>query len=329
MTASIRSVRLIEMDWEDQSFALAWASEDARRNLFASLDRAGVLSPPVLWAKEPSRFVIVDGFKRLEWLKARRTGEVECLTHPEKTSRRELLLARIETRLCESSFNAAEKAIILYKLSEVVPEEVISRAYLPALSISGKPHAIDRWRRLAVSGTSLLAALASGTIYERAALDLADWGEPCAEAAALTLLLELRCSASIQVEILDRIYEIAARDGCCRAEVLERSEIAGVLDAPDLHHRQKTQVIRDLLDGWRFPRLKAREAEFRFNLQKVPLPKNATLSPPPGFEGNRWQLEIGFSGPDELREVLQNMESVSSSTSFHSLIARTPDGKGR
>lgn len=329
MTAPIRPVRLTDIDWEDRFFALDGASDDACRKVQASLDRLGMISPPVVWAGGASRFVIVDGFKRFEWLKAQRVEEAECRVHPEEVSRPELLLSRIETRLCGPPVNGAEKAYIVRRLSEVVPDAVIVRTYLPVLSISGKPHALDRWRRLAYSGHSLLGALASGAIHERAALDLADWGEPQAESVVLSLLLELRCSASIQVEILERLHEIAVRDGCSRKEVLGRPAIASVMNHPDLHHRQKTQAIRNLLEGWRFPRLKAAELEIRRELEEIPLPRSVSLSPPPGFEGNRWRLEIGFSEPEELRKVLQEMESVASSSRFHSLIKRKPGGKAR
>ena len=329
MAAHVRPVRLIEIDWEDSYFSLYGTSEEARRNLYASMDRFGVLSPPVLWAKGPSRFSIVDGFKRFEWLRAHHVGEVVCRIHPEETPRRDLLLAGIETRLCGPPLNGAEKACIVGRLSDVVPDEVILGTYFPALKIPGKPRSLDLWRRLASSSQPLLAALASGAIHERAALELADWGEPGAEAAALSLLADLRCSASIQVEILDRLCEIAVRDGCGRREVLGRPDIVAVMNDPELHHRQKTQAVRDLLEGWRFPRLKARELEVQRKLEAIPMPGNVSLSPPPGFEGNRWCLEIAFSDPGELGKILQRMQDIASSSQFHALMRRTPDVKTR
>lgn len=319
MKASLRPVRFMEVDWEDTTFAVPGASEALCRSLEASFERSGVLSPPILWAGRNDLLVIVDGFKRLAWLKRQTFPEIECFVCPSDIRRKELIVAKVETKLFGPPMNGAEKAGIVSMLSGAVPEDVLLRTYLPALDIPGRRDACARWLRLAAAGEEVLGALAADVIDERAALELAGWCEGARE-AMLSLLAKLRCSASIQMEILERVEEIAVRDDCTPEQLLGHSGIQAILLDSRMHHRQKTQALRDLLDQMRFPRLKAREARVQHAIEEIPMPRAARLAPPPAFEGDRWRLYVEFSNAGELCSTLQEMESLAASNRLDALI---------
>lgn len=328
MKASLRHVRFMEVDWEDTTFAVPGASEALCRSLEASFERSGVLSPPILWAGRNNRFVIVDGFKRLAWLKRQTFSEIECFICPSDIRREELIVAKVESKLFGPPMNGAEKAGIVSMLSGAVPEDVLLRTYLPALGIPGRRDACAGWLRLAAAGEEILGALAADAIHERASLELSDWREG-ARGAMLSLLVNLKCSASIQMEILERVTEIAIRDDCTPEQLLERPAIQAILLDSRMHHRQKTQALRDLLDEMRFPRLKAREAQVRRAMEEIPLPRAARLAPPPAFEGDRWRLYVEFSNSGELYSTMQEMESLAASNRLDALISGfTAAGEG-
>jgi len=109
------------------------------------------------------------------------------------------------------------------------------------------------------------------------------------------------------------VKEIALREGEERSAVLDHSEIVELLGDPERNHRQKTQALRDLLTRWRFPRLKAREERFSEELSGLALPSSIRLTPPPAFEGERWQLQLSFSSPSELDSLLKKAKSLASS----------------
>jgi ParB family chromosome partitioning protein len=67
----------------------------------------------------------------------------------------------------------------------------------------------------------MLEILAMGAIAERTALLVAGWDERSRN-AVLPVLESLRCSASIQVEIVERITEIALRGGKDRSDIIEK-----------------------------------------------------------------------------------------------------------
>jgi len=53
----------------------------------------------------------------------------------------------------------------------------------------------------------------------------------------------LRCSASIQMEVLDRIVEIAAREKRDKIDVLRDPALRSFLSTSHQNHRQKPRII--------------------------------------------------------------------------------------
>jgi ParB family transcriptional regulator, chromosome partitioning protein len=294
-------VRFDDLDWGDQSFAIhSYIPLDHLRD---SINRCGVLFPPWLLQTGQHRFAIVDGWKRLTAFRELSANACECLVFPETSDPARLLLWRIEAKLFGAVLNPAEKAQIITKLARIWPEEQILAEYFPRLQIPARPDAIGKWSRLAAQDKGFLEAVAAGRICERAALDLVDW-EAEARGLAATLLNRLRCSASIQLEIIEQISELAMGQDQERLDILAGRNVQEILEDPQLNHRQMTQALRDLLRRLRFPRLWARQERFQEDLGRCHLPPRIRLQHPPAFEGAEWQLQVLFSNPEELGELL-------------------------
>ena len=135
MESRLLRVRLDDLDWEDRSFALhSFTRADHLRD---SIKRRGVLFPPWL-LQTAARYVIVDGLKRLTALRELSADGCDCLVFPETSDPVRLLLRRVEARLFGAPLNPAEKAQIIAKLAQVLPEEQILAEYFP---LSANPRA--------------------------------------------------------------------------------------------------------------------------------------------------------------------------------------------
>jgi ParB family chromosome partitioning protein len=331
MNPRLLPVPLDQIDWQDRTFAVrGFSRTDA---LLASLQSRGLLSPPWLWEAREGRWIIVDGFKRLNWLRAHVPDPVDCLAYAADTGRTLLWLRRLEAKMFGTPLNLAEKAQIVAQLAEILPHEQILGEYFPLLNLAPRPRAIEQWCALAHSEDLLLAALAADQVGERAALELLDWERP-ARQDLVALLCELRCSASIQLEIIERISEVAVGQGRTRADVLGAPKLQAILQDPNRNHRQKTQALRELLQQWRFPRLAARQQRFAADLAKAQLPGAIHLQPPPAFEGNLWQVQIQFSSSAELQNRAAFVGKFAASPELVRLISprkaniRGPEGPG-
>lgn len=294
-----RLIFLDEIAWHDRSFEIPSHRGDTR--LHDSLNRFGILDP--LWVlKGGAKYAIVDGFKRLHWAKEKGVQAANAVIWPETLPRPEMWERRIEKKTFENSPNPAEKARIAEVLLEFYPDGKAPRHLLSALNIPQRKEILDRWVQLCAGGPALLELLGSGEVSDRAALEVARW-MPESRAAILGLLRDLRCSASIQVEIIERINEISIREDKSHPEVLNDHFIQEIVSSAKLNHRQKTQALRELLARRRNPRLARRQSRFQQEIKELCLPPSLRIVPPPAFEGNAWKLEVIFSTDGELRDA--------------------------
>jgi ParB family transcriptional regulator, chromosome partitioning protein len=317
MPASLTSVGLNEVDLEDDRFAIQSFLPHTR--LMNSLDRRGILSPVWLWERTERKGIVVDGFKRLEWAKEKGLERIPCSVFPKQVSAEEMMLNRVEGKLFGPPLNVAEKAQIVSNGVQTLPRQHLMEYLLPALGIAPRLEVMKKWCLLADAGAPFLESLVAHGIHDRAALELAGWEEERTE--GLALLTSLRCTASIQMEIVERVKEIALREHREKSAVLRREELKDLLTEPDMNHRQKTEAVRTLLSRWRFPRLRAREERFAGEWAAASLPRAIRMMPPAAFEGERWQLQVAFSSPEELRELLQEVIDFADSSRLGSIIS--------
>ncbi len=324
---SMVRVPLQEIDWDDRTFEIRrLAPADG---LDESLNCCGLLSPPWLLRRQSGPHTIVDGFKRLHWLRESGAEAAACFVFPVDSTFESLWLRRLTLKAFGPPLNVAEKAQMAERILDFVPDERDRRRLLTPLGIPSRTEVLAKWRELSVGDANLLCAAARGEIGERAALQLASWlDEPAARRELVELLTRLRCSASIQLEIIERVFEIAQAGDRSRLEVLRMPEIASLSTHPKWSPREKTQALRDLLTRLRYPRLRAREEAFQKHLAALSLPKTMRISPPPSFEGDAYRLQIDFSAPEELRGCDEAVRSLASDPRLQTLLRPTRPEKG-
>lgn len=322
--AAIEPIGMERVDWEDRRFALE--SYLPATELADSLARFGLLTPPWVWKTGCERVAVVDGFKRMTCLRGWGRSPVACVVFPAEATVEELWTRRLEARTFGPTPNAAEKAQIISLLMSGLLNWELVEHFLAAFSLPRRAEVLDRWERLLHVGPTLLEAAARGTIQERAVLELAAWPENAeARQMIISILEQLRCSASIQVEIIDRFRDISMTRSQNIDELLRSDEVDCILHHPRWNHREKTLALREWLDRLRFPRLKARESSFARQIGLTPPPAEVSMVPPPSFEGARWKMEIHFTDGRQLRDTLDRVRAWSHSEGFTALLAPESD----
>jgi ParB family chromosome partitioning protein len=297
----LRFVALSEIDLDDGGFEIPSFCDCPR--LPDSLGRFGILDP--VWLCEtPARYRVADGFKRLRWALENSSQRVPCLVFKSGWDVRDIWMRRIEKKIFEGEINPAQKARIIGVLAELFGPGKIPGTLLSNLRVAGRGETIDKWVKLSCKGPQMLHALGCGELCERAAIEISDWEQTDSE-SVLSLLRELRCSDSIQVEIIERIKEIALREEKSRAEVLAMDTFGEVMSSAELNHREKTRVIRNFLTELRYPRLSSRRRRFEQDVEALGLPRGARLVAPESFEGGGWQMHLSFTRGEELRKIFR------------------------
>jgi len=305
----LRFVTLTEIDLDDGCFEIRRFTASPR--LQESLGRFGILDPPWL-RKRSGGYMVVDGFQRLRWAKENGERGAVCGIFPEDCQACEIWMRRIEKKIFEREIDLAEKAQIMCTLVELFPPEEIPRFFLTGLNVANRPDVLRKWALLSAGGSNILEILASGAVAERAALEVAGWDKRSRD-SVLPVLQALRCSASIQVEIVENINEIAVREGKAGADIVESPRAREILGSKELNRRQKTQALRELLGELRRPRLSARQKRFQRDIEAFGLPPEVRVIPPVFFEGSHWKMELSFTGLEELRKILDYAGSLAKS----------------
>ncbi|HYA41354.1 MAG TPA: hypothetical protein VEF34_08630 [Syntrophobacteraceae bacterium] len=315
-----RFVNFTEIDLDDGAFEIRRFTGSPR--LEESLDRFGILDPP--WLRQNGRqHIVVDGFKRLRRAKENGAQGAVCRVFPEDCDGRELWMRRIEKKIFERELNPAEKAQIVSTLLGLFQPGGIPPFLLSGINVSNRPEVLLSWASLSTGGPGVLEILASGDIAERAALEVAGWDKRSMD-SVLSVLRTLRCSASIQVEIVERINEISFREGKSGADIIEHPRAREVLASKGLNRRQKTQAIRDLLFELRHPRFSSRRKQLERRIVALGLPHGLKIVPPPAFEGNDWRMEISFTGIEDLRKIIDSTRSIVESDRLDALFEPGP-----
>lgn len=308
----LTTISLSQVDWGEETFAIPGYVSD--EGLERSLEMVGLLMPPTLWEKTSERFVIIDGFKRLFRLKDR-CDRLQAVIYPSGYGESRLLRFRLETKIFSRPLNLAEKVHILAKYASLASSEELQRRICPALGLSGAPDTLSLWCAIAAWPARHLSFLAHDVIAEKTALLLAPFSETDRE-AFFQLMQALRCSASLQMEILERCDDITRRDGVGLQQLLETPEIQAIVKDGDRNRREKTAAVRELLYRWRFPRLVQKMTNTQRAIAQLPLPQAVSLSPPPQLEGDVWELKLRFRTPKELAASIHALAALVKTSAF-------------
>ncbi|MCX7822636.1 MAG: ParB/Srx family N-terminal domain-containing protein [Syntrophobacterales bacterium] len=294
---------LLESIESDEDFRL---TSTYNPRLYSILNISGILSPLWVWETSSNRLVLIDGYSRYGWAKGTGCYTLPCLVFPSSFSKEELLKMRILTKSSESNLSLEEKANIVERLLRLYSAREVERNFLPLFSFPSKPGFSKVIVAFTKTSKEFRCAVREGIIDERIALVLATWDEESRH-GMLRLLKKLRCSVSIQREILESVEDLGRAKNIPYSEVLREIEV--VLGDQNLSPREGTERVRHFLKALLFPNLMARRNSFEKTLKSLELPYGVELKPPDQFEGDEWEMKVRFSKPQELLDKLKIFNS--------------------
>lgn len=317
MQKTTEDIHLTEIDRNHTTFLLSYGYDLGP--LKQSLDRVGLINPPVV-RKDPDKGLqIICGSKRVAALGELSVSSFPCRIVPSGTGDEECLLLNLYDNASLRVFNPIEKSMAIQGLQRFYPEEKIAQDFLPLLDLHPHKTQLELFKPLCSLEGRVKDAVVAGTIDVRTALELARM-DPESRQPLSSLLIELRLSVSKQAALIEYISEIALRENVSRDDVMHNQQIQSVLEAEQLNLPQKADTIIRYLRGRRYPQLTEKERAFKQQLKDFKLPRDVQFTPPPYFEGNRYCLTLHFASLKQLREQLCDLESFLESPSLPPLI---------
>ena len=306
-----RSLPLNLIDFEDQTFCLSFPCRAS--NLVASIDLVGIINPPVV-RERAGLYQIVCGRGRLE--AARKLGhhEVVCKVLPPWVDDLACLSISFEENITTRGFNLVEKALVVERFLNYLPDEEVMENLLPRLGFSPRPQNLEFLKGINFLEEKAKELLAAEELNPQVAQRLLGLDEE-SRRAFLSLVEALRPSFSRQREILEILLDLSRREEKSLGELLKEPQVAEILAEERLNPREKSERVFKLLRQRLYPHLSAREEAFKKVSQRLSA-LGLRLKASPFFEKDSWQVEFQLNKLSELKEkwprILAHLEELAS-----------------
>ncbi|MGQ4807402.1 hypothetical protein NKDENANG_00750 [Candidatus Entotheonellaceae bacterium PAL068K] len=322
MAPSFHRVLLTDIALDDRTCVVTYQPD--MQDLQRSVARTGVLAPVHLRrvaAQDPLQ--VVCGWKRLH--ACQRTGHthVPALVYePAELSEEQAFLLALYDNLGCRPFNSVEKGRILRRLRDDFQYEarLLIEEFCPLLGLPPRPASLEVYCSLVRLAEPLQAAVVAATLPLETALWIGRQ-TPDARPALLALFTGLRVGNNRAREFATHIDEICRRDATTVVSLLQQLGVSATLADTSLPRPQKVEQVRRVLHAARYPQFSAHEQRFRDTLQRLQLPSQLRLLPPPYFEGQHYQVSFEFGSRRELQRYAQRLLDAASGDGLDDLLA--------
>lgn len=294
MRYDVRRIPLENIDFHDRACRLlpAGVADPPPKALAASIQRCGLLTPPLLLPRGEDRYAVVSGWRRLEALRASgQEPEPWCRILPPATTVHDAMLLAYEENRFQRGDSILRCAVLVTALADVMDEDELAQRLLPRLGLPARRQTIAGLRDLLRLEPPLLQAIHDQLLDNKAALELSRL--PLRDRLVLhDYIVGLRLSVGNQRKFVAGCCELARRRATSVMALLAGEEPQAILNHPTATAGQKTAKLMRWLERQRFPRLSAAEEAFARWRQTLDLPSTVQVRHAPAFERDSVTVEV-------------------------------------
>lgn len=307
----VTRVSFQHIDFNNNTFGLVpWKDFTVPDSLTASIERVGLIHPPILKEKSANSFLVAAGRKRFQAIKQVLDARAcDCLVIPMETPDLEVMAIAIEDNVCDRVLTPVERAVFFRKILAWMNENQAAERFLKVLGFSPHPYHIRRFLAVLDLEEPLLKAIHKGRLDETVSIELGRMSFSD-RLALFDVIDHLRMSVGNQKKLIAICRDLAARENISIMAVLSDPETKQIIDHQQANPPQKCANLMTLLDRKRFPRLSEAEKEFQRFAKSLGLPKGTTLSHVPSFEKDLITLSITFNNREKLLKVWPKIKPV-------------------
>ena len=309
-------VQLNQIDFQDKTFIFSYplTSELVEGNI----KEFGFVSPLVLKRKETS-YQVVSGYKRLLGAKKNGMSEVYAFITDldDYTAFRFAIYENTEYR----RLNIFEISEILHKLltdfkihkKEILEDYIPLWGYNPHEKIFNQlliPGRLNAEQREKVFN----AQIEPEKIFVLGALPEDVWD------IGITILTDMRPGANKFKHLIELAREIVQSEETTFKKLFADQQIKDIFLDPIRTSTQKYTQLRNILYARRNPVMTMVEEEYKKKYTQLNLDTHIKLTPPPGFEGSGFKVELNFKNKDELQKYATNLLHIAENPVFDELL---------
>ena len=319
----LKNLSISQLD--DLSSTFNWFPGDLSECDRNSIEEDGIRLPLLVQPVEDSKFRLVDGFKRLSWLKLVQGKSVEeyqqeqlsCLIIPAFVSLRDVSKIRLETLSADQiSFSGIHLCRVLnllikagFSKNEIAFQVFPSLGLVSSVWLAGQ--LLNLQKKLVtyeLHAESLLPESMMSMGYEDLLPLLKFSSSDFPFVVSLTEKMEVK--GKKWCNLLQVLDEVARLQQTTADEILQYPEIQKILEDSNLQGPVRYRLLKQQLDALRYPELSKMRKRFDQTCKSLKLPERLTLESDQYFENDELALKIKFRSVDELREHLMNLSDT-------------------
>lgn len=316
---TIQKIPLQQIDLSDDIFSVNYLPD--LKNLRSSIGEVGLIQP-VFLRKRLGGYQIVSGFRRISVMKELGKSEIESRVFEEKERDKfQLFSLSLHENLTTRGFNTIEKAIALDKLIHLfqIDPTSVMKTFLPSFSLEPNEKILNTYLSLArmedeIKRYVLEEEVSRSNIRRLATLN------PDDRMVILSLISQLKLGENRLREILTLLEEISRRNQCAEKDIVQRPDIQAILSQKELTPSHKTERVKKVLMGLRYPKRHQMEEEFEKRRRNLNLPSNLLIHHQPFFEGRGLRVEFEFETMEEYRAVLSCLANLAGKGEFIEMV---------
>lgn len=288
----------------DGPFSMSYAFDPSPLSL--SINKVGLINPPIIREGEQSQLDIVAGYRRIEALKSLGRQEVPCKILPASTPPLECLLLNLYDNLVARTFNDVEKGMVLNRLKRFISQDSLVGHYMPLLDLPPRISILTYYTALEKLESPLKRGVAEKRLSTQTVRALQ--GRDHSTRIALVEWIDmLNLNFNQQRQFIEYIDDIRVKDELSVPGLLGQEEILKIMQEGKINPPQKAKMVLEYLRHRRFPRLSQAEKNFLERVSRLRLPKGCGIRHPPYFEGSDYLLEIVFK---DGRTLMQKIDEL-------------------
>lgn len=279
--------------------------------LLASIQRIGLLHPPILIQDSVEKYNLLCGHYRLmanERINPLNTN-ITCLILDSDTPSKQILHTVLEDQLLSGSLSSIEKAYFFKYCLRYMQIEEAAEKYLPVLSEKTQIQIIKKFLHFLELESELQISMHYGRISDKTAHELLTL-TPGDRLTLHDIFLGLKLGGGKQNRLLALSKDLAYREGTTITQLLSGSDCKEILIHPEMNQPQKIANLLTILQRRLFPHSNLAEETFLKKIHKLNLPETCSISHSQAFERDDISVTMHFENLSKVEEKISEIKMI-------------------
>ncbi len=318
MFESFCEIDISDIDVKDEKYKISFETADITF-LARSIKEIGLITPLVVKPVKDHKYILISGFNRIRALSYNNETKVPVSQIDGNTGECRCLLFAISSVAFKRPLTQVETIISIKRLSE----------FLEIKEMANKSPAIFN---MLLSESYIEDLLKIGSLPDKG-LELIHTGNLSLKPAKkisrldkdsigffLDIFSKIRASVSVQLEIIQNILEISAREGVPPTSIFNNSKTRNLLCGETSDIILKTHQFRTMVFDQRYPILSKTRQTIKEKIASIKFPGNLNLIPPENFESRYYSIVFKIKNLDEFRKNIDYLAKALENRTFQEIL---------